>query len=112
MRRGTPVRLAILSVAVWSLVLCVTPTSRPRAEALPQRLDDRTFWTLVTEFSEPGGTFRSDNLVSNELSYDHVIPSLQPRLQPMSAYVGVGPDQNFTYIAAFKPPISFIVDIR
>ena len=112
MTRGTSTRLAILSLAVWTLVLCVTPTSRPRAEAVPQRLDDRTFWTLVTEFSEPGGTFRSDNLVSNELSYEHVIPPLQPRLQPMSAYVGVGPDQNFTYIAAFKPRISFIVDIR
>ena len=112
MRRGTSIRLAILSVAVWALVLCITPTSRPRVEALPQRLDDRTFWTLVTEFSEPGGTFRSDNLVSNELSFEHVIPPLQARFQPMSAYVGVGPDQNFTYIAAFKPRISFIVDIR
>src|SRR5262245_18147307 len=112
MRRGMSVRLAILSVAVWTLVLCVTPTSRPRAEALPQRLDDRTFWSLVTEFSEPGGTFRSDNLVSNELSYEHVIPPLQARVVPMSAYIGVGPDQNFTYIAALKPRVAFIVDIR
>ena len=31
---------------------------------------------------------------------------------PASAYVGVGPDQNFTYIAALKPRIAFIVDIR
>src|SRR4051812_40936333 len=112
MTRGTSVRLSILAVAVSALVLCVTPTSRPRAEALPQRLDDRTFWTLVTEFSEPGGTFRSDNLVSNELAYEQVIPVLQSRVQPASAYVGVGPDQNFTYIAALTPRISFIVDIR
>jgi hypothetical protein len=112
MTRGTSARLAILTVAVSALVLCVTPTSRPRGEALPQRLDDRTFWSLVTEFSEPGGTFRSDNLVSNELAYEHVIPSLQARMQPMSAYVGVGPDQNFTYIASLKPRIAFIVDIR
>src|SRR5262245_52363677 len=112
MTRGTSARLAILTVAVTALVLCVTPTSRPRTEALPQRLDDRTFWSLVTEFSEPGGTFRSDNLVSNELAFEQVIPPLQERLRPMSAYIGVGPDQNFTYIAAFKPRISFIVDIR
>jgi hypothetical protein len=112
MSRGTSVRLGILVVAVSALVLCVTPTSRPRAEALPQRLDDRTFWTLVTEFSEPGGTFRSDNLVSNELAFEQVIPPLQARVQPASAYIGVGPDQNFTYIAALKPRISFIVDIR
>jgi hypothetical protein len=31
---------------------------------------------------------------------------------PASAYVGVGPDQNFTYIVALKPQIAFIVDIR
>ena len=28
------------------------------------------------------------------------------------AYVGVGPDQNFSYIAQLKPSIAFIVDIR
>jgi hypothetical protein len=112
MSRGTSIRLTILSAAVWALVLCVTPTSRPLGEALPQRLDDRAFWTLVTEFSEPGGTFRSDNLVSNELAFQHVIPPLQTRVRPASAYIGVGPDQNFTYIAALKPRIAFIVDIR
>src|SRR5688572_4273307 len=112
MRRATPVRLVILSAAVCALLLCVTPTSRSVTEALPQRLDDRTFWALVTEFSEPGGTFRSDNLVSNETVFQHVIPALQERLLPASAYVGVGPDQNFTYIAALKPKIAFIVDIR
>src|SRR5262249_51774354 len=57
-------------------------------------------------------SFRSDNLVSNETAYQHVIPTLQAQLVPMGAYLGVGPDQNFTYIAALKPPISFIVDIR
>src|SRR5262245_11137809 len=112
MSRGTSVRLGILSVAVSALLLCITPTSRPRTEALPQRLDDRTFWSLVTEFSEPSGTFRSDNLVSNELAFEQVIPPLLTKIQPASAYIGVGPDQNFTYIAAFKPRISFIVDIR
>ena len=105
-------QLAILSLAVLALLLCVTPTSRPSAEALPQRLDDRTFWTLVTEFSEPNGFFRSDNLVSNETVFQHVIPPLQQTLGPVSAYVGVGPDQNFTYIAGLRPRIAFIVDIR
>src|SRR5262249_13804462 len=112
MTRGMSARLAILTMAVVALLLCVTPTSRPRSEALPQRLDDRMFWSLVTEFSEPSGTFRSDNLVSTELAYEQVIPPLQVRIQPMSAYIGVGPDQNFTYLAAFKPRIAFIVDIR
>jgi hypothetical protein len=108
----TRARLAILGIAIAALTLCITPTWRPRGEALPQRLDDRTFWSLINEFSEPGGTFRSDNLVSNELAFEQVIPTLQARFQPMSAYVGVGPDQNFTYIAGLQPKIAFIVDIR
>jgi hypothetical protein len=112
MSRGTSLRLGILTLAAAAIMLCVTPTSRSVTEALPQRLDDRTFWSLVAEFSEPNGFFRSDNLVSNETVFQHVIPSLQQTLLPASAYVGVGPDQNFTYIAAMKPRIAFIVDIR
>jgi hypothetical protein len=112
MKRASPLKLGILTLAVCALLLCVTPTSRSAVEALPQRLDDRSFWTLVTEFSEPNGFFRSDNLVSNEMQFEYVIPTLQKTLLPASAYVGVGPDQNFTYIAALKPRIAFIVDIR
>jgi hypothetical protein len=111
-RRHTGVKFGILAFAVTALMLCVTPTSRSMTEALPERLDDREFWALVTEFSEPNGHFRSDNLVSNEMVFQHVIPALQQSVTPMSAYVGVGPDQNFTYIAQLKPRIAFIVDIR
>ena len=112
LRRVTPLKLGILTLAVVALLLCITPTSRSAVEALPLRLDDRAFWTLVNEFSEPNGFFRSDNLVSNEMQFQYVIPVLQQTLTPASAYLGVGPDQNFTYIASLKPRISFIVDIR
>jgi hypothetical protein len=112
MTRGQSARFAILAIAIAALVLCVTPTSRPSTEALPQRLDDHAFWSLITDFSEPSGTFRSDNLVSNELAFEQVIPRLQQEVMPASAYLGVGPDQNFTYIVALRPRIAFIVDIR
>src|SRR5262249_50195954 len=102
----------ILIFAAAALFLCVTPTSRSAAEALPQRLDDHTFWSLVSEFSEPGGSFRSDNFVSNETRFPHVIPKVNADTIPGSGDFGLGPDQNFTYIAALKPRISFIVDIR
>ena len=110
--RGKVLRFGILALAAAALVLCVTPTSRSLTGAIPDRLDDRTFWTLVSEFSEPGGVFRSDNLVSNEMVFQYVIPTLEQSVLPASAYVGVGPDQNFTYISALKPRIAFIVDIR
>ena len=110
--RHTSVKFGILAFAAAALLLCVTPTSRELTAALPQRLDDRIFWTLISEFSEPNGYFRSDNLVSNEMVFQYVIPTLQQTEVPISAYVGVGPDQNFTYIASLKPRIAFIVDIR
>jgi hypothetical protein len=96
-----------------ALVVWASPPQRTAAIAqLPASLDDREFWHLVTTFSERSGFFNSDNLVSNEDTFQDVIPELRRRVQPGTAYVGVGPDQNFTYIAALAPPIAFIVDIR
>jgi hypothetical protein len=84
----------------------------PGAKDIPRHLGDTEFWRLVTNLSEPGGYFRSDNFVSNESSFQQVVPDLQHGLQPGGVYLGVGPDQNFTYIVALRPRISFIFDIR
>lgn len=110
--RVTHARLAVLVVAAIALFLCLTPTSRAPAQALPDRIDDSEFWSIISDFSEPDGFFRSENLVSNETAFQQVIPTLITQVTPASAYVGVGPDQNFTYIAALKPRIAFVVDIR
>ena len=82
------------------------------ADQVPARLSDPDFWSLVTTLSEPNGSFRSDNLLSNELRHQYVIPELKQTAKPGRAYVGVGPEQNFTYIAALQPSIAFILDIR
>ena len=79
---------------------------------LPVRLADRDFWRLSTEWSEPNGYFRSENLTSNELLFQHVITDLVARTHPGNVYLGVGPEQNYTYIAAVKPSMAVIFDIR
>jgi hypothetical protein len=66
----------------------------------------------VERLSEPGGDFGGDNLISNEQSYLHVMPALERAQLNGGAYVGVGPDQNFSYIAQIKPEIAYIIDIR
>src|SRR5687767_15915471 len=71
-------------------------------ETLPARLSNQDFWKLTAELSEPGGFFQSDNLLSNELQLQHVIPELSRTAKPSRVYVGVGPEQNFTYIAALR----------
>lgn len=82
------------------------------AESLQTRVRDKAFWKMVSEFSEPDGTFRSDNLLSNEFRLQNVIPNLLKTAKPGGVYMGVGPEQNFTYIAAVKPAMAFIIDIR
>jgi hypothetical protein len=79
---------------------------------LPTSLSNAEFWALSTGLSEPDGYFRSDNLVSNEHTYQYVIPALVRAVRPGGVYLGVAPDQNFTYIAATRPQMAFIVDIR
>jgi hypothetical protein len=89
-------------------------SSRPVAvfHGLPETFTDSQFWNIVTNFSESGGSFRSDNFVSNESTFQWVIPDLKKKLKSGGVYLGVGPDQNFTYITALRPKVSFIVDIR
>jgi hypothetical protein len=70
------------------------------------------FSRQVARFSEAGGFFDSDNLVSNETSYLHVLGAFDALGIRGGAYIGVGPEQNFSYIARIKPEIAFLVDIR
>jgi hypothetical protein len=86
--------------------------ARLAGATLADRLTDREFWRLSSDLSEPDGSFRSDNLVSNEVWFQYVIPDLIKAARPSGVYLGVGPEQNFTYIAAVKPSIAFIIDIR
>ncbi|MBI3933957.1 MAG: hypothetical protein HY316_04645 [Acidobacteria bacterium] len=70
------------------------------------------FSRLIQDFSEPGGYFFSDNFTSNESAYIYIMKPLEKYGTTGGAYVGVGPEQNFTYIAHIRPEIAFIVDIR
>lgn len=75
-------------------------------------LSDSSFAALVARISEPGGHFDTDNLISNESAYLKVVGALERRGVRGGAYVGVGPDQNYSYIARIRPEIAFLVDIR
>src|SRR5688572_2736680 len=79
---------------------------------IPRSLSDSAFAALVARFSEPSGYFDTDNIISNEDSYLHPISTLRRIGVTGGVYVGVGPDQNFSYIAAVRPRAAVIVDIR
>jgi len=92
---------ALLALGVTTLAL--HGIAQPAASSFAGR---------VQHLSEEGGDFDTDNLISNERSYLEVIPALKSSGASGGAYLGVGPDQNFSYIAQLRPAIAFIVDIR
>jgi hypothetical protein len=110
------IRRRIVLAAAAALFACIGPlslTSSPlvATDRLPPQLSDEAFWNMVSEFSETGGYFRSDNFVSNETTFQYVIKNLK-KTTPGGVYLGVGPDQNFTYIVAMQPKLAIIFDIR
>ncbi len=94
----------------WLLIVGFALGSAPAASA--QRLSDTSFAALVARLSEPGGYFDSDNIITNEASYLQVASQLKKVGPRGGAYIGVGPDQNFSYVALVKPSIAFMLDIR
>lgn len=103
MRRVRGVRLVLVLLAAW-VSLSPVSSAQPGAQT--------SFARQVRDLSEPGGFFDTDNLISNERSYLHVVTDLRQKRINGGAYVGVGPDQNFSYIAAVRPSVAYIIDVR
>ena len=102
----------IAALALLLLAFAAARSVRAAEDTLPPQLSDEAFWHLITDYSEAGGFFRFDNFISNEALFQHVLGRLKETTKPGGVYLGVGPDQNFTYIVALRPRIAFIVDIR
>jgi hypothetical protein len=95
----------VAPLAILLALLC-GPNAPARVQA------PASFAAEIQALSEPAGYFDTDNLISNERSYLEVIPDLKQRGVRGGAYIGVGPDQNFSYLAAIRPDVAFILDIR
>lgn len=106
MRNWFVVRTAI---AAASLAVAAPACAQSR---IPDRFNDSTFQRFMIDFSENGGDFKSDNLLSNERSYQWVTAGLAEMRRDGGVYLGVAPEQNFTFLAALKPRVAFIIDIR
>jgi len=96
--------------SAWALWLGLATSANAQAR-LPE-LDDEAFWRLIGELSEPDGFYSDDNFVSNELGLPRVLPALEQTFEPGVVFIGVGPEQHFSYVAALQPRIAFVVDIR
>jgi len=114
--RGRPGRRwrGLIATAVVILAAglpVVSHTDEPATRQL-ERLSPAEFSALIRDISEEGGYFFSDNLISNETPYLTVVDKLRLLGTSGGAYIGVGPEQNFTYIAKVRPRVAFVLDIR
>ena len=89
-----------------------TPAKALTPVPAPEKLTAAEFARLSRELSEPGGSFRSDNFTSNETSYLHIVQKMRELGATGGVYIGVGPEQNYTYIAKVRPRLAFLIDIR
>jgi hypothetical protein len=105
-------RRQFLFAALLAIIHAAAYSPARAADTLPAQLSDQEFWQISSEFSEADGAFRSDNLLSNESYFQYVLTPLRELAKGGQVYMGVGPEQNFTYIAALKPKMVFIIDIR
>jgi hypothetical protein len=105
--------MRFLTVSLFLVVVTVTLASSFRAaDTLPAQLSDSEYWKMINDFSEAAGYYQYNVITSNEMTYQYGLPELMRTPRPGGAYLGVGPEQNFTYIAALQPKIAFIFDIR
>jgi hypothetical protein len=114
---GGSVMAVALATGLWTTppaVLAQQAAAAPAAAStLPAKLSDADFWKLESDISEPGGYFRiADNFTSNENEIGRMFTMIRERKVTGGAYVGVGPEQNFSYIASLQPDMAFIIDIR
>jgi hypothetical protein len=75
-------------IASLTVLLFLVPAFRA-VETLPAQLSDSEFWGLVSDSSEDGGTFLSENFLSNERGFQYVIPPLLQKIQSGGVYMGV-----------------------
>jgi len=109
-------RTSIFSIGL-GLVLALAAVTLPWAyehslAATNLDVSIEQFGRYIDQWSEPEGYFDSDNFISNETSYLHVVDQLQKQVKPGGIYLGVGPDQNFPYIVHTRPMLAIITDIR
>jgi hypothetical protein len=88
----------------------ICPISGTGADSIA--ISQLEFRQLIIGLSEPEGYFDSDNFISNERAYLKILPDLRRLDVRGGAYIGIGPDQNYSYIAAVRPHLAFILDIR
>jgi hypothetical protein len=108
--------LLALAAALTAGHAPVSAQQAPAAVAtasLPTKIADADYWKTINDLAEPGGYFRiPDNFTSNEIEVGWIFSRLQETKVSGGVYLGVGPEQNLSYIASIRPRMAVLFDIR
>ena len=107
-----PAFAALMIITITTLLPILVGAMAVQSTGLPSEISDKDFWRMIVDFSERGGDFSNENFVSNELQYQDVVPALKVTTKPGGVYIGVGPEQNFTYASVLQSKLAFVIDIR
>src|SRR5215471_13510665 len=107
-----PAFAALIIIMITTLLPISVGAMAVQSTGLPSEISDKDFWRMIVDFSERGGDFSNENFVSNELQYQDVVPALKVTTKPGGVYIGVGPEQNFTYASVLQSKLAFVIDIR
>jgi hypothetical protein len=89
------------------------PATAAAQSTLPAKIADAEYWKTINDLAEPGGYFRiPDNFTSNEIEVGWIFTRLQDTKVNGGVYLGVGPEQNLSYIASIRPKMAVLFDIR
>ena len=100
----------VLFVGCFSVLSLI---SLHAADTLPTSLSDEAYWKLIVDLSEsPTGVYPHAVFTGNEPGYQEMLPQLTRIVAPGGTYLGVGPEQNYTYMVALKSKIGILIDIR
>jgi hypothetical protein len=89
------------------------PATAAAQSTLPAKIADAEYWKTINDLAEPGGYFRiPDNFTSNEIEVGWIFTRLQDTRVNGGVYLGVGPEQNLSYIASIRPKMAVLFDIR
>ena len=79
---------------------------------LPDQLSELRSWKVVSESRSQADTFGPTTSSQTKARFSGVIPTLKKQIQPSGVYLGVGPEQNFTYLTALAPKLALSWTIR
>jgi hypothetical protein len=103
----------IAGLGIFILAFGILTTTQRAVDTIPAQITDADFWKMIGDFSERDGDFSVMSIItSNEVDYQTVIPALRNTVKAGGVYIGVGPEQNFTYMSAMRSKMGFVIDIR